>query len=160
LAVNVEDLSKVYIEAVNSHNVEKMISFFTDDCIYEDMAVGVANHGKRETEAFVTGWFIFSEDMHFEVTSFFSAGDWAATEWIMTGTYTGDLPGIPANNKRFSVRGSSVIEIRGDKISRNTDYWNFAMFLKQVDALPEDLDVSSKIEPLLELIREAQHPEE
>jgi steroid delta-isomerase-like uncharacterized protein len=156
LATDIEELAKIYIAAVNSHDVEKMVSFFTDDCVYEDMAVGVVNRGKQELKAFVTGWYILSNDLNFEVTSFFSAGDWAATEWIMSGTHTGDLPGIPATNKRFSLRGASVIEIRADKIRRNSDYWNFASFLQQVGALPEALDLPPKIAPLLKSILQAQ----
>jgi steroid delta-isomerase-like uncharacterized protein len=103
LATDIEELAKIYIAAVNSHDVEKMVSFFTDDCVYEDMAVGVVNRGKQELKAFVTGWYILSNDLNFEVTSFFSAGDWAATEWIMSGTHTGDLPGIPATNMRYAL---------------------------------------------------------
>jgi len=136
MATDMEKMAKNYTAAVNSHDVDKILSFFTDDCVYEDVAVGAVNRGKQEVKAFVTGWYVFSRDLKFELTSFFSAGDWAASEWIMSGTHTGDLPGIPATNKRFSLRGASVIEGRTGRISRNSDYWNLASFLQQVGILP------------------------
>jgi len=136
MATDIETMAKDYITALNSHDVDKILSFFTDDCVYEDVAVGVVNHGKQELKAFVTSWYVWSRDLKFERKSFFSAGDWAATEWIMSGTHTGDLLGIPATNKRFSLRGASVIEMRTGRISRNSDYWNLASGLQQVGILP------------------------
>jgi len=32
----------------------------------------------------------------------------------------------------FEVRGSSVVEFRDGKISRNSDYWDLATYMKQV----------------------------
>ena len=75
--------------------------------------------------------------MEFTLKSFFSAGGRTATEWVMTGTHSGELPGIPATGKSFSVRGVSIADLREGKISRNTDYYNLVSFLQQVGLLPE-----------------------
>ena len=32
----------------SSHDMEALLSIFTDDCIYEDVTLGVVNHGKAE----------------------------------------------------------------------------------------------------------------
>jgi len=136
MATNTEKLAKDLIAAINSQDVDKVLSFFTDDCVYEDVAVGKVNRGKQELKAFVTGWYVFSRDLKFELTSQFSAGDWGATEWIMSGTHTGDVLGIPATNKKFSVRGVSISELRTGRIRRNSDYWNIASFLQQIGILP------------------------
>ena len=37
-----------YIVAWASHDVEKIVSYFMDDCVYEDVAFGVVNRGKEE----------------------------------------------------------------------------------------------------------------
>jgi ketosteroid isomerase-like protein len=39
---------------------------------------------------------------------------------------------MPATNKPFEVRGSSIVEFRDGKISRNSDYWDLATYMKQV----------------------------
>ena len=37
----------------------------------------------------------------------FAVSDWAALEWVMSGTHTGDFPGMPATSRPFaSVRGA------------------------------------------------------
>jgi steroid delta-isomerase-like uncharacterized protein len=139
MANNIENLLKESVAALNSHDIEKCLSFYTDDCVYEDVALGKVNHGKEELKAFIMSMFVWSSDVKLEVKSIFSAGDWAATEWVMTGTNTGDIPEMPATGKNFSIRGSSIMQIRGDKVSRQSDYWNEVSYLQQVGILPANV---------------------
>ena len=136
MVTDVEKMFDDYNAAWLSYDVEKIATFFTDDCVYEDLAIGAVNHGKEELKAFVTLTFAALPDFKIEPKSIFSAGDRVATEWVMTGTQKGDFPGIPATGKSFSVRGASITELRAGKISRWADYWNFASFLQQVGLLP------------------------
>jgi len=116
----------------SSHDVDHLLSLFTDDCLYEDVTFGVANRGKAELRAFADGIFAVFPDFKVELTTRFSAGDWAVMEWTISGTHKGDLPGMSATNKTFSIRGATIIELRSGKIKRNSDYWDLATFLKQV----------------------------
>jgi steroid delta-isomerase-like uncharacterized protein len=137
MATNVENMVKGYYAAWNSHDVERIISFFTEKGVYEDVAGGLVSRGKKEISKYAEMTFVWSPDVKFEMKSFFSAGDWIGSEWLMKGTHKGDIPGLPATGKRFSIRGASVTELRKGKISRNTDYWNMLSFLQQVGLLPE-----------------------
>lgn len=136
MASNLEYLLKESLAALNSHDVEKSISYYTDDCIYEDVALGKVNRGKEELKAFFTSMFVWSPDVKIEEKSHFIADNWAASEWVMTGTNTGDIPEMPATGKSFSMRGVSIMEIRDNKVSRQSDYWNLASFLQQVGVSP------------------------
>jgi steroid delta-isomerase-like uncharacterized protein len=64
--------------------------------------------------------------MKFELKSRLIAADekWGAMEWVWRGRQTKDLPGLPATNKPFEVRGATVVEFANGKISRNADYWD------------------------------------
>lgn len=137
MATDVERMFEDYLGAWSSHDVEKIASFFTDDCVYEDVAMGAVNRGKEELKAFLSATFAAFPDFKVEPTSLFVAGDWAGSEWIMSGTQTGDIGGIPATGKSFSIRGASIIELHEGKISRNADYWNLASLLQQVGLMPE-----------------------
>lgn len=137
MAINMKRVAKDYIGAWNSHDADKIASFFTDDCVYEDLAFGMVARGKKEIKDFIKVTFVWSPDLKFELKSFFSAGGRTATEWVMTGTHAGELPGMPATGKSFSLRGVSISELREGKISRNTDYYNLVSFLQQVGLLPE-----------------------
>jgi steroid delta-isomerase-like uncharacterized protein len=116
---------------------ERVLALFADDCLFEDVTFGVVVRGKEELRRFVTGAFAAVTDFTYEVIRRFAAGHWAAIEWAMAGTHTGDFPGIPATGKRFSsVRGTSILELEAGKIRRQSDYWDAATFMKQVGLLP------------------------
>ena len=125
-----------YAAAWSTRNVERILSFFTEDCVYEDVALGAVNTGKQELEAFLRATFAAIPDFHIEPKAAFAAGPHRANEWVMSGTQSGPFPGIPATNKWFSVRGASIMEMEQDRIRRNTDYWSLAALLQQVGVLP------------------------
>lgn len=120
----------------SSADVEHLLSLFTDDCIYEDVTFGVVNHGKAELKSFADGIFAAFPDFKVQNNTRFVAGDWAGMEWIISGTHEGDLPGMPATHKRFSIRGVSILQFETDMIKRCSDYWDLATFLKQVGIMP------------------------
>ena len=123
--------------AWSSHDAEKVLSLFIDDCVYEDVTFGVVNRGKAELRASANGVFAGVPDFKIELTARFVAGTWASTEWVISGTHKGDFPGMPATGKRFSeVRGASIVELQGGKLRRCSDYWDAATVLRQVGLLP------------------------
>jgi steroid delta-isomerase-like uncharacterized protein len=127
-----EVLFAEYIEAWNNHDVEQVASFFTDDCRYDNLARGQAYRGKEELSGWVKTTFDAIPDFTLEITSLFASGDMLASEWVMTGTLSGDSPALPATGESFSVAGATVAHIRDGKIDRNADYWDLATFLRQV----------------------------
>jgi steroid delta-isomerase-like uncharacterized protein len=117
---------------------EQLVSLCTDDCIYEDVTMGVVNHGKTEIANFYTLVFAAFPDFKMELTAHFVAGAWAGAEWLMTGTHQGDLPGLPATQKPFSIRGASVFELHSTRFRRCSDYWDMATLLKQIGVMPAE----------------------
>ena len=122
--------------AWSSHDPEQVTDLVTDDCVYEDVTLGVTNHGKAELRAFAEELFKAFPDVKVELTSRFAGGDWGGMEWTMSGTHRGDLPGLPATGKPFSFRGASIVVLQKYKIRRCADYWDLATFLKQVGKMP------------------------
>ena len=57
MARELEQQLENYSRAWSSHDIERIASFFTDDCSYEDVAVGVVNRGKEQLKAFVQATF-------------------------------------------------------------------------------------------------------
>jgi|SRR5580704_14845825 steroid delta-isomerase-like uncharacterized protein len=139
MAAMSEETQKMLVqwaEFLSSHDVAAFLGLFTDDCVYEDVALGIKNQGKTELRSFIQGVFAAMPDFHIDLKDRFVSGDRAAMEWVMSGTHAGDLPGIPATQKRFSIRGATVAELCGTKIRRNSDYWDVSAFLKQVGLMP------------------------
>jgi len=122
-----------YIGGWNAHDVEKIASFFTDDCVYDNLARGQTYRGKDQLKAWVKASFDAIPDFKLGITSLFGSAGLLACEWVMTGTDTGPLsPEVPTTGKSFSVRGSTIAEIKDGKIQRNSDYWDLATFLRQL----------------------------
>ena len=124
-----------YVAAWCGHRTDRVLGFFADDCVYENLARGAVYRGKEQLRAWVDATFLAIPDTVLELTSLFASGRWVGCEWVMTGTHTGDLPGLPATGKKFSVRGATVTEVIGGKIVRNADYWDLATFLRQLGVM-------------------------
>ena len=123
--------------SIDNKDPERVLALFADDCVYEDVTLGVVARGKEELRSFVNRAFAAIPDFKYGLTSRFAASQWAVIEWVMSGTHTGDFPGMSATGKRFSsVRGASILELEAGKIRRESDYWDTATFMKQVGLLP------------------------
>jgi steroid delta-isomerase-like uncharacterized protein len=111
------------IAAISSHDVEKMASLFTEDCLYEDVALGSVMHGREALKTGYRNLFSSIPDFKLELESLFIADDWVGSEWVMTGT--------PTTGENFSIRGASISQLQGGKIKRNADYYDPASLLWQ-----------------------------
>ena len=122
--------------AWSSSDADKVVALFTDDCVYEDVTMGIVNRGKQELKSFAKTFSGAFSDMKFELQTRFVSGTVGSAEWTASGTHTGDAPGLPATNKYVSLRGASVFELQGNKIKRCSDYWDRVTFLKQLGFMP------------------------
>jgi steroid delta-isomerase-like uncharacterized protein len=116
----------------SAHDMEHLLPLFTENVVYEDVTMGVVNRSTTELRAFGEWFFSVFPDVTFELQSSFADGTRGGAEWVMRGTHKGDLPGMPATGKGVEIRGASVIEFRGDKIRRCSDYWDMVTALKQL----------------------------
>ena len=57
MQADMEKLYQKYVAAWLVHDVEAIVSFFTEDGIYEDVALGAFSRGKSEVRAFVQATF-------------------------------------------------------------------------------------------------------
>jgi len=137
MGTDVERMIRDYAAAWSSGDVEKVASFLTDDCVIENLGGGVIYRGQEEIKAWVRDNFASIPDLKIEVKSLFVAGEWAGYEWIQSGTYTGEVGGVPVTDQKFSGRGASIIELREGKIKREALYWDTLSFERQLGVMPE-----------------------
>ena len=119
-----EQMGKDLAAAFNSHDIDKLLSFYTDDFVYEDVPFGKIIHGKEEYRAFTKEFVAGAPDIKMELKSIIVSGDRFCMESIVSGTHTGNWPNLPATGKSFSSRGVSVGELRDGKIKQDTDYYD------------------------------------
>jgi steroid delta-isomerase-like uncharacterized protein len=135
VTTNTEQFVKDLWAAWNSHDWEKVSPFYADDCLMEDFPSKIC-HGKRELEAYYKYLLTGYPDINFETKRYFSGDNLIATEWTMSGTHTGDTSKFKATGKRFSIPGVTILEIQGDKIIRETDYWDMFSLMQQLGIMP------------------------
>ena len=107
--------------ANSSGDADRLLALYTDDALWQEVAIGLAAQGEDEIRAHLDRLYTAVPDITVDVTSGFVAGDHAVVEWKVTGTYSSDFPGLPpAAGQHFSIRGASVFELADGKI-RDTD---------------------------------------
>jgi steroid delta-isomerase-like uncharacterized protein len=136
MATDMKKLTKAVYSALNKHDVEKFLSFHTDDAILESVPDGSVARGKDQLRAVINGYIGGMSDFKMEMTSFTGSGNRQCEEWIVTGTHNGTFQGIPASGNKVSFRGILVRELKRGKTSRVINYFDSASMMRQMGALP------------------------
>ena len=118
--------------AWNSHDPDRVVACFTPDVEYEDVAFGMTSHGSAELRQMVAGFFTNVPDMKLEIVRSSIEGTHGSVEWVFSGTDVG----LFKTGEKFSVRGASLFELKGNKFSRNKDLYDAATIMRQVGVLP------------------------
>ena len=96
MATDVKKLMNDYLVAWNSHDINTILSFFMDDGIYEDVAHGIVNHGKKEMTGYLNTSFTDFPDLKIEVKTVIATGEWTVYEIVTSGTHArSSRPGVP-----------------------------------------------------------------
>lgn len=130
-----DNMAQRWIDAWNSHDANAVAVLFTRDAVYEDVTLGIVNHGPEQIRAFAQFFFTVVPDLHLTLVNRSQGGKSGTIEWVLSGTDVG----IFKTGKTFAFRGVTVLDLRGDKISRNLDYYDNATFLRQLGLLPPGL---------------------
>jgi ketosteroid isomerase-like protein len=114
--------------AFNSRDVDRIMSFFADDCTFL-MARGPEPdgrrvHGKAAVRKVLADRFKVIADMRWDHVEQIIAGSRAVTVWMVTGR--------SADGEVLNYRGCDIYEFRGDKILNKDTYWKR---VEQVDRL-------------------------
>lgn len=108
-----------FLDAFNRHDLDAIMEFFTDDCVFDfprgPARSGTRAEGKERVRALLATRFEGIPDVQYGDDRHFVAGERGASEWLLTGT--------TRNGTRISVRGCDLFEFDGDLIRRKDSYW-------------------------------------
>jgi steroid delta-isomerase-like uncharacterized protein len=115
--VTVEDLG-AFADAWNRHDVDALMTFMSDDCVFESSAgpeaCGTRYSGRDAVRAgFAEVWKSFP-DAHWGNARHFVIGDRGVSEWTFTGTRL--------DGTRVEVHGCDVFTFRDGKIALKNSY--------------------------------------
>ena len=115
----------------DAHDVDGLLSIFSADGRYEDMAIGHVSNGAQSMRDFFEYTFTVFPDFGIEFQRASADDTHGFLEWIMTGTHSGEVPGRPPSHKSFRVPGVSVMLFENGLITSNRDFWNKGTFDRQ-----------------------------
>jgi len=117
--MTIQELDSFFNEGWNRHDVDALMTFMADDCVFESTAgpdVCGTRHAGREPvrEAFARVFATFP-DARFEKARHFIAGDRGLSEWIFCGT--------TAHGRKVEVNGCDVFTFREGKIAVKSSFF-------------------------------------
>lgn len=131
--MDTKSLIAAYYDAFNAGRTDAMLSLLHDD-IEHHVNEGQIRRGKALFAEF-NGHMTDSYREHLTDMVIFAtdAGDRAAAEFVVNGTYLKTDPGLPeARGQTYRLPAGSFFTIRDGKIARVTTYYNLADWIRQV----------------------------
>jgi ketosteroid isomerase-like protein len=117
------ELLKEFLEAFNRHDLDAIMSYFADECVfYMPRGAGPRGDkfvGKDEVRAGLAQRLQGIPDVHYGEDTHWVAGDGAlgVSEWTLTGTP------VTGQKKQIRVRGVDLLEFSNGKIIRKDSFW-------------------------------------
>lgn len=132
-------IAKSFIEYLNLHDANKLTSLFADQCLYEEVASGRSYNSRDKIAYYISATIAGIPDTKFDVINMVANDSIAVIEWLWKGTNSvgWDNMGLPATNKYFELKGTSVMVIKNGLITRNSDYWDWNSFIIGIGIKPK-----------------------
>lgn len=106
-----ESLAEIF-DAFNRHDVETVMSFFAEDCVFYTVAgeevYGAKVEGSDAISSAFSGVWANMSDAHWDHHSHFVDGDRAISEWTFSGTNS--------DGSRVEAQGADLFKLRDGKI--------------------------------------------
>lgn len=131
-AEQVRTLALDYFDALARLDIEKCMTFFAEDAVWEDQGI---EHEFRGIDAVRKSWVDFFDaiaDYSYERTAFVCDENGYAFSWTMRCTIQQSFGDFEANGQPLVLKGSSIGTVSDGKITWNCDYWNMASVTRQV----------------------------
>jgi len=113
------ELLKGFLEAFNRHDLDGIMSYFADDCVfYMPRGTGPRGDrytGKQEVRAGLAKRFEGLPDVHYGDDQHWVGENFGVSEWTLTGT--------SVSGKYIEVRGVDLLEFAEGKIIRKDSFW-------------------------------------
>lgn len=115
-----QEILKGFLEAFNQHNLDSIMDYFAEDCVFymprgRAAPRGDRYVGKAEVRAGLARRFEGIPDVHYGDDQHWVCGDFGVSEWTLTGT--------SVSGKKIKVRGVDLLEFNRGKITRKDSFW-------------------------------------
>lgn len=131
-----QQLIRSYIDAINSHDVNKVVGLFTPDAEFKNLGFDQVFRGTQELNEMVQGWFRAFPDVKLEMVAMGASDDVAFAEHMVKGTHQGvfstELGDFDATQMKINVPTCDIFKFRNGKISSIHCYVESLVLLHQI----------------------------
>jgi steroid delta-isomerase-like uncharacterized protein len=125
-------VAQSYFDGWNRRDPAAVLATMAPAGTYSDPTTG-GPLGGDAFAGYMKGLFAAFPDVSFEVASVgLAAPDLVAAQWIMRGTNTGSMYGLPPTGKPIDLKGADFIRVTGDKIRSIDGYFDSGEVPKQI----------------------------
>jgi steroid delta-isomerase-like uncharacterized protein len=120
--LSVEEFTRDYLDAWNSHEPDRLLALMAPDIVYDDSGWPRTMRSHADVREFVEHAWTAFPDLRFELLEgpYLLGENKSAFWWRGTGTLTGPLapPGFAPTGKRFDIDGADFHEYRDGRVGR------------------------------------------
>jgi steroid delta-isomerase-like uncharacterized protein len=127
-------LLRRHLDAENGHRMDDTLATLTEDCVFDDRALGRAWHGHAGAREYYDMWWSgFGATVHTERRHYTDDGA-AIVETHFRGTHVGPFLGVAPTGRDVDVELAIFIELRDGLMTGERFYWDVGTLLRQLGA--------------------------
>jgi steroid delta-isomerase-like uncharacterized protein len=146
-----------FLAAVNAHDVERALTYFTDDVVWEGSGISAPATGRAEVVEVLREWFVAFPDLHFpleDVEVFRSLdGDHALTYWTSVMTMDGPFGDFAPTGGHAKGKGVCRYELVDGRIARHTVIYDQMQLAQLLGILPAEESASYRMLARMQRLR-------
>lgn len=134
------EIAQEYFDAWNQRDATAVLATLGSEGTYADPMTKGPIRGTA-LASYINGLVAAFPDLSFEIASVgLAAPDLVAAQWIMRGTNTGSMMGLPPTGRRIEVPGADFIRVSGDSIASVQGYFDSR-------AVPDQIGLQVVVQP-------------
>lgn len=126
---------RLYEEVWNDRKVDVVDKLLSPSHALQEPNASGSQIGPQVYKATVKRFHAAIPDLRFTVQEVISEGDKVVVAWILSGTHQGDFYGIAPSNKKVSVEGITIHQVKNGKILESYASWDRLGMMRQVEAV-------------------------
>jgi steroid delta-isomerase-like uncharacterized protein len=127
-------LAEVWMQDLNSHDTVALAALYLDDAQILSPNWEGAKTGPAGVREVYRRYFAGTPDLQHQLTHLIVTDSFIVIEYTSKGTFTNPEAGTPAymKGKSYTLQTCTRLDIRGDRIARQVNYFDQVAFLRQV----------------------------
>jgi steroid delta-isomerase-like uncharacterized protein len=123
-----------HFKAINNHDIKAVVATYTSDAQVFSPNWEGAKVGQDSVSNVFSRYFKSTPDLVYKMINTINAGNKITVEYSFSGTLSNPEGGTPdyMKGKKYTLQGCAIFILKGNKIVKETNYFDQVAFLKQV----------------------------